>query len=114
MKYKSDVSIKFLYPVMAELQNAIQLSSPEGYEPTITSANDGKHGVGSLHPDDKAYDIRVRDFPGFSLQEFEETKFIIYEWIERIKIYLKNPNDFDIVFGDENHRNHIHAEWDIK
>lgn len=114
MKYKSNVSIKFLYPAMADLQNAIQLASPEGYEPTITSANDGKHSEDSLHYEDKADDIRTRDFPFFRLNDFENTRHHIDKWIEAIKIYLKNPDEFDFVFGDKNHRNHIHIEWDVK
>ena len=100
---------------MAEIMNAIQLASPPGYEPTITSANDGKRtNKKSLHYKDLAYDVRVKDFPGFGLQEFEETKFIIYDWIEKIKVHLQKPNDFDLVFGDKKHKNHIHCEWDVK
>ena len=114
MKYKPDVSIKFLYPKMAELQNAIINASPEGYEPTITSANDSTHMESSLHYHDKAYDIRTRDYPFFKLNDFENTKYHIEQWIKDIKMYLSNPDEFDFVFGDKNHQNHIHVEWDVK
>ena len=92
MKYKSNVSIKFLYPAMADLQNALELSSPESYEPTITSANDSNHSEKSLHYSDKAYDIRTMDFPFFKLNDFENTRFHVDKLIESIKIYLKNPD----------------------
>ena len=114
MKYKSNVSIKFLYPAMADLQNALELSSPKEYEPTITSANDSRHSKNSLHYSDKAYDIRTRDVYGFDLDFPESTRGVIDKWIKSIKIYLKSPDEFDFVFGDKNHRNHIHIEWDVK
>ena len=114
MKYKEGVRIRFLYPKMADLQNVINVSVPQDYEPTITSANDSKHMDTSLHYKDKAYDIRTRDFPGFDLNKFEETRHVIDDFIDTIKKYLASPDEFDFVFGDKKHQNHIHVEWDVK
>ena len=112
MKFKSGVRIyKFMKtPVMWILQ-VVQDTAPEGYEPTVTSANDSRHGEGSLHYKDAAFDIRVIDYPGFDLARFEATRHVIDEWIGRMRRQL-SKRQYDIVFGDPWHKNHIHIEWD--
>ena len=112
MKCKPNVSIThFTRPSTAMALQVINDTAPKGYEPTITSAEDGKHGKNSLHPQGDAWDIRTRDYPGFVLDDFENTRVWVDEWIVRIRRALP-PGQYDIVFGDKNHRNHIHIEFD--
>lgn len=40
-----------------------------GFECVITSANDGTHGTGSLHPKDGAIDIRSHDLPNTAMKQ---------------------------------------------
>jgi len=111
MKFKPNVSITyFRAPIIVAMQ-VVENTAPGGYEPTTTSGEDGVHGHGSLHPSGYAIDIRVRDYPGYNMAKFEETRRVIDDWIARI--YLELPaNQYDIVFGDHKHRNHIHLEFD--
>lgn len=94
---------------------------------TVTSGKEQmtKHMVGSLHYKSFALDFRVYDVPGYdytSDEMFEQTRRYIDDWIDRAKSRLKslckdfhlNPNHYQIIFGDKNHRNHIHAEYDEK
>jgi hypothetical protein len=102
----------FMEPKVMQILQAVNDSAPAGYIPTITSAHDGRHRPDSLHYKDAAFDIRVKDYPGFDLQRFEETRRVIDLWIIRIKNLLSPPADYDIVFGNKQHRDHIHIEWD--
>ena len=114
MKFKSDVSIKsFTNPKVMKILQAVQDTAPEGYEPTVTSASDGIHMSTSKHYTDEAFDIRVRDYPGYDQDEFWHTRQNIDNWITRMRFYLTSM-EYDIVFGDEEHRDHIHIEYDNK
>ena len=101
-----------IIPSLKILQS-VQETAPKGYEPTVTSANDGRHTNHSLHYYNRAFDIRVRDYPEFDLNRFNETRHVIDEWIERMRCYLP-VCEYDIVFGDDHHQNHIHLEYDPK
>ena len=88
-------------------------------ELVITSGTDGNHSEHSLHKYGLALDIRVHNQKGFLLDEFDLTRDVIDEWITRAKMWLVKHSvafveDYDIVFGDERHRNHIHVEYDPK
>ena len=114
MKFKGNVHIyHFTEMKVMQILQAVQATVPENYEPTVTSANDSKHKPDSLHYQDRAFDIRVKDYPGFDLNRFEETRWVIDEWIARMREIL-NEYEYDIVFGDAKHRNHIHIEFDPK
>lgn len=67
----------------------------------ITSANDSNHVIGSLHFQNRAFDIRIRNIIGHRAVEARL-------WAERIQAEL-GP-DYDIVLALD----HIHLEWDIK
>lgn len=112
MKFKSNVRMyDFSDPAVMLILQVVQHTAPKGYEPTVTSANDSKHEPNSLHYKNRAFDIRVKDYPGFSLWRFEKTKGVIFEWIRRMRKFLPE-SDYDIIFGDAMHKNHIHIEYD--
>jgi hypothetical protein len=70
----------------------------------------------SLHPACKAIDIRAvdpSDREGAIIGEDEEEQIEIGErWAERIR--QKLGDNYDVVFGDALHINHIHVERDVK
>lgn len=89
-------------PIMVTVVNSV--FQKYGYDCVITSANDGVHGVGSLHPKDMADDFRSKHLPD------EATKKII---LAEIKEAL--GDQFDVLLeylGKENE--HYHIEWDPK
>lgn len=67
----------------------------------ITSLNDGRHMRGSKHYTGDAVDLRVW-YTG------DDTA----EWAEYLKTEL-GP-DYDVVYGDPQHLDHIHLEFDPK
>jgi len=117
MKYKKSVrQYKFMNSTFNHMLQAVQNTAPDGYEPTITSIADGKHGPGSLHPmpEHKAIDVRTRDYPGFNLYlNYNGTKCLIWAWIDRMRAELPR-GQYDIVFDVPKHRDHIHIEYDPK
>jgi hypothetical protein len=69
----------------------------------ITSANDSKHGEGSLHFVDRALDIRIKNIIGVI-----EFPFAARGWAERMQIAL--GDDYDVLLE----KDHIHVEYDPK
>ena len=67
----------------------------------ITSANDSGHVIGSLHFQNRAFDIRIRNIIGHRAVEARL-------WAERMQAEL--GSDYDVVLALD----HIHLEWDIK
>ena len=67
----------------------------------ITSANDSKHMVGSLHFENRAFDIRIKNIIG---DEKHEARL----WTERMQIAL--GEDYDVVLEID----HIHVEYQPK
>ena len=74
-------------------------------DPTITSAADGKHSLNSYHPLGYAWDIRIW---GMSATEAETAASALRNQLRGI-----NPA-YDVVYGDEKHKDHIHVEFDLK
>ena len=111
MKFKSGVVIKRLIPETIEILLRVEETAPVGYEPTVTSAYRKPVAKFSFHGVNKAFDFRTRDVPGFDLNNFEVSRFIIDKWISRMRYYLPSYK-YDIVFGDKKHRDHIHIELD--
>lgn len=74
------------------------------YPCVITSVNDSKHGTGSLHPKDDAFDFRTKH-----VATSQEKHAIIKEIKEALTA------DFDIVFENEGLDNeHGHLEFQPK
>lgn len=111
IKFKRGVRIRdFTNNYVMLILQVVNDTAPEGYTPTITSANDSKHRKGSGHYDDKAFDIRVRDYPEFDETNMREGQFPIYQWIERMRKWLPE-HSYLIVYGVRGHYNHIHIEY---
>jgi hypothetical protein len=66
---------------------------------TITSANDSKHSANSLHYEDLALDIRIRNLT------IDEQRFLI-----RFLNFKDDKNNYDVVLE----KDHIHVEYDPK
>jgi hypothetical protein len=92
-------------PVMIRIINVARETAPMMDKGTIwiTSANDGKHSDGSLHFDNRAFDIRIKNILGST--EFPSAA---KTWAERIQHAL--GADYDVVLEDD----HIHVEHDPK
>ena len=103
---KTGVVFKKLIPAIYNLFPVIDRIWDElaGFGPTITSANDSKHMVGSKHGTDEALDLRTINLS-------TEKKHAI---VARLKKEL-TPLGYDVVFENEGkHGEHIHIEWDPK
>jgi hypothetical protein len=75
-----------------------------GYEPTITSADDRKHGPNSLHPSGNAIDVRTKDM---RREELAEIFVDIKKRLESL--------GFDVVLEAVGKpQEHIHIEYDPK
>jgi len=71
--------------------------------PVVTSACDGRHMIGSLHPEGLGWDWRI-----WGLKDPGATA-------DRIRIRSRDLNPrYDIMFGDQAHLDHIHSEFDTR
>lgn len=70
----------------------------------VTSANDGNHMDTSKHYSNEAFDLRVRNVVG--------KHPAVMEWCAIMREKL--GKDYDIIYGDPAHMDHIHAEFDPK
>lgn len=73
-----------------------------GRQVVITSANDGVHREGSKHYSGDAVDLRV--------WYTDEHVGLTTEWAKELWTAL--GADYDVVYGDPSHMNHIHIEHD--
>ena len=101
IKLKHGVKLRGIRPEMV-LGHGIVASVFAGYDLDciVTSANDSKHGRGSLHFDGSALDYRTRHIP--------ETGFDWAIFMQDIKDAL-GP-EFDVVLESD----HIHVEYQPK
>ncbi len=70
----------------------------------VTSANDGKHSRLSKHYSNEAFDLRIRNLT--------EGADAAARWATAMK--QKLGEDYDVVYGDSAHLDHIHVEYDPK
>ena len=77
--------------------------------PTVTSANDGKHDPDSWHYKDEAWDWRVWgvDNPKTPIDEVKQAADEIRQAAKNIDYH------YDVIYGDKDHLNHIHTEFDL-
>ena len=79
----------------------------------ISSIAEGTHKDGSSHYDDRAFDTLLYDVPEEKrlailrdIRESLDCGMLLYGEFEG------TPNsDFLIIYGDENHMNHMHLQW---
>jgi len=102
--YKEGVYLKFSDKTFLDLALIFfEEYQKDGVIPMVTSACDGRHMVGSLHGEGLAWDWRIWGLkdPGATADQI------------RIRARELNPR-YDIVFGDPDHLDHIHSEFDIR
>lgn len=85
----------------------------------ITSADDGRHKTNSKHYLGEAFDFRIWNVKGYEPpkkgpdgKRVWVKQEVIVKWVREMQIFL-GPN-YDIVYGDKDHLDHIHAELDPK
>ena len=81
---------------MMRILDVADTETPAGYDVTVTSGCEGKHSPGSSHYKGKAWDLRIRDFPG-------DVKI----WVARIKEAL-GSRYFVLLESD-----HIHIQLNL-
>lgn len=105
IKVKEGVVFKEINDVYLQIFNVLKEASKVfGVEMVITSANDGKHKVDSLHYLNKALDIRTKHLPD------NKTKL-------ELKNFLQNKlgKDYDVILESLGGiQEHIHIEYDPK
>ena len=79
---------------MMRILDVAAAEAPAGYDVIVTSGYGGKHSPGSSHYSGKAFDVRIRDFPGQ-----------VETWVDRITRAL---GDRYFVLLEPNH---IHVQW---
>ncbi len=102
---KDDVRINGAHfdPVMVRIVDVARETAPMLEKGTVwvTSANDSEHMVGSLHFENRAFDIRTKNIIG---DEQYEARL----WAERMQVGL--GGNYEVLLE----RDHIHVEWDPK
>jgi len=99
---KEGVWFKFIsYEFLTLSRIVFRVYQKYGIIPTVTSACDGKHMEGSLHPKGLAWDWRIWELssPGQVWDEIRHEAQAI-------------DRRYDIVFGDDKHLDHAHTEYD--
>jgi len=76
-----------------------------GYEPTITSAIDGKHKRSSAHNTGRAFDLRTWTTINSGVQIPPTRRLQMYDLINKLV-----DDEFDVVTESD----HIHVEYDPK
>ena len=92
-----------------------------GIVPTVTSANDGKHLPDSWHYQDLGWDWRIwgvaagPDGPlarrDDSITPIDEVKLAADEIRKELQAI---DYRYDVIYGDKDHLDHIHTEYDLK
>ncbi len=103
---ESDVRISEINQYLTSLSEIIySIYRKYGKIPIITSGNDSKHMKNSLHYEGLAWDFRIWDIPKSHRYK------VVYELRDILQGY---DYRWDVVYGDKNHLNHIHIEFDIR
>ena len=108
MRYKPGTGIRDLTPqallAIQVVERVCMNRLGLGYEPTITSADDRKHGPRSKHPSGNAIDVRTKDM-------LREDAAIIFAELQRRLDGL----GFDVLWEFRGEpQEHFHIEYDPK
>lgn len=97
------------YPEVRVILDAARETAPELSDNTvwITSAADGKHKAGSKHYTSEAFDLRIKNVKGFKPGQLN---IPAARWAERLRATL--GFNYDVIYGDKGHLDHIHIELD--
>ena len=118
LKLLDDIKIngRHFDPEIRRILDVARMTSPKmlGDSVWVTSANDGSHKQGSKHFKNEAFDIRIRNLVAFKWGASGEFIFneTINNWARQLRLEL--GEDYDVVYGDAQHLNHIHIEYDPK
>ena len=90
--------VRLTRPILRLLNLILDVWTYHELTPTITSANDSKHSVKSLHYKDMALDIRIKDIHADKLEKVMHT------------LKTSIGESWDVVLESD----HIHAEFQPK
>jgi hypothetical protein len=92
-----------MYPEMVKIVAVLRETAPATTDDAvwITSANDSKHMAGSLHFQNRAFDVRIWNIDG-------NVKEKAAEWLLQIREAL--GTDYDVLLEGD----HLHVEFDPK
>lgn len=99
LKFNAGVHVNYFTPRLGNiLEYASIWSLRAGEDVYVTSIDDRKHGVGTLHGDSLAADLSVAGN--------------VMEKLARMHRFLSRylPGEYDVLLE----RDHIHVEWDTK
>lgn len=101
---KKGVWFKFMGHLFLDLTRIVYEEYQKDWTtPTVTSAGDGRHRQGSLHPFGLAWDWRI-----WGLKDPGRTADRIRKKAKKLDVC------YDIIFGDKEHLDHIHSEYDVR
>ncbi len=105
----TSVSLKALStPMLAGWMLVDKAYSMLGYDCIVTSANDGKHGWGSLHYSGNALDFRTHHIPRDELD-------LLVKAVRRAVVDDDPSNEFDVILEQRDKPNeHLHVEFQPK
>lgn len=107
---RENVRFAWLDPNMVIALNLLAVwSARHGLDIHITSMNDHSHSKKSLHFRDLALDFQVGKGQLVSQASY---KLAMNDVVNYLKAEL--GLGFDILYGDEQHKNHCHVEFDVK
>lgn len=106
LKFRQDVRLTGVCPqIVLAMQVAEGVCSKYGFDCDVTSINDGSHSLASFHWDGRAF-----DFATYAVGMTDAEADLVASILR-----MRLPDDeFDVVYGDENHMNHIHVEYQPK
>ena len=78
--------------------------------PEVTSANDSKHLPDSWHYKDLAWDWRIWGVDDFKtpINEVQQAADELRHELQAVDFH------YDVIYGDKDHLDHIHTEYDLK
>lgn len=92
-----------------------QVYSSNKFACTITSCNDGKHSVSSLHYLGRAFDVRTKNLQVWTRAQLDAVATLKLKETIVSMIKTQLGPQFDVLLEDLNTANeHIHVEWDPK
>jgi hypothetical protein len=99
--------ITFEFLVLARI--VYRVFQKYGIIPVVTSACDGKHRADSWHYQGLGWDWRIwgMDDPKTPIDEVKKAADEIRREVQAIDYH------YDVVYGDKDHLDHIHTEYDL-
>ncbi len=104
---REPLTLNYLHePLITALRVVLAWSNRRGWPVRITSLCDHTHSAKSLHYDSLACDLQV------SLGNGHPHKKAMHDLAATLRAEL--PLGYDILFGDKQHKTHVHIEADTR